>query len=153
MTPILKELDEANLLCELQASRISGLETFKKQYDALSINRKQLSEGLLEKLAELEHEQWIKWSQSIASEIQTLFDMEHFSGSLPARWKKCWVPYSELTEEQKEHDRKWARKVLKVFGEAFSQKGSLEGSKEPLNLALAFADVKMKKKDSGSETK
>ena len=28
---VCKELDEANLLCELQASRISGLETFKKQ--------------------------------------------------------------------------------------------------------------------------
>jgi hypothetical protein len=31
LTQVCKELDEANLLCELQASRISGLETFKKQ--------------------------------------------------------------------------------------------------------------------------
>jgi hypothetical protein len=42
-----KELNEANLLCELQGSRISGLETFKKQCDGKVLaDRKQVSEAL-----------------------------------------------------------------------------------------------------------
>lgn len=37
-----------------------------------------------------------------------------------ARWKKLWVPYSRLPEEEKESDRKYARKVLKhLFKQGF----------------------------------
>jgi hypothetical protein len=28
------------------------------------------------------------------------------------RWQRYWVPYSALDEPTKEHDRKWADKVL-----------------------------------------
>jgi len=78
--------------------------------------RKELDEAtkspqLLEKLAELEHEQWIEWSKTVAPEI----DVRYYMGRLK-RWEKCWISYSKLTEEQKEHDRKWARKVLAVLG-------------------------------------
>ena len=69
------------------------------------------SPQLLEKLAELEHEQWIEWSKTVAPEI----DVRYYMGRLK-RWEKCWISYSKLTEEQKEHDRKWARKVLAVLG-------------------------------------
>jgi hypothetical protein len=31
------------------------------------------------------------------------------------RWNKLFIPYSELSEEMKEHDRKWARKVLGIM--------------------------------------
>jgi bisphosphoglycerate-independent phosphoglycerate mutase (AlkP superfamily) len=77
--------------------------------------RKELDEAtkspqLLEKLAELEHEQWIEWSKTVAPEI----DVRYYMGRLK-RWEKCWISYSKLTEEQKEHDRKWARKVLAVL--------------------------------------
>lgn len=61
---------------------------------------------LLERLAELEHEQWMEWSKTVAPEV---------SSQRRERWQKYWKPYSELPEEVKEQDRVWARKVLKVL--------------------------------------
>ena len=64
-------------------------------------------EKILEKLAALEHEQWVQWSRAVAHEV------------LPerrARWERYWVPYDELSEEVKEQDRVWARKVLQIIG-------------------------------------
>ena len=56
----------------------------------------------LEALAELEHEQWVAWSKALADEIKP---------ERLARWQALWIPYSELSEEMKGHDRKWARKI------------------------------------------
>ena len=63
---------------------------------------------LLEKLSDIEHQQWMEWSKSIAPEV---------SDERRKRWKKLWVPYSELSEEMKEEDRKYARKVLGIINE------------------------------------
>lgn len=60
---------------------------------------------LLEALAALEHDQWIEWSKSIAKS-------ENLSPERLERWGKLWVPYDQLTEDQKEQDRVWARKTL-----------------------------------------
>lgn len=60
---------------------------------------------MLEELAEIEHEQWIAWSNNIASR-------ENLSKERLERWEKLWIPYSELSEEMKEENRKWARKVV-----------------------------------------
>ena len=65
----------------------------------------------IEKLAELEHQQWIEWSKPIADYINPAY----YSKKLD-QWRKCWIPYSKLTEEQKEQDRVWARKVLEILG-------------------------------------
>ena len=65
-------------------------------------------EELVESLAELEHEQWIKWASTI---MQT----EKISDGRIARWKDCFKPYSELSEEMKEFDREWARKALAIL--------------------------------------
>jgi len=64
--------------------------------------------NLREKLAELEHEQWMAWSKAVANEV---------SFARLERWRKMWCPYSELTEEQKDQDRKWADKVLQAIKE------------------------------------
>ncbi len=64
------------------------------------------TDDLLEKLAEIEHEQWVEWSKSIAPEVDE---------DRRVRWKNLWVPYSELSEDMKEEDRKYARKVLKIL--------------------------------------
>jgi hypothetical protein len=69
-----------------------------------------IDKNLLEALAELEHEQWIFWSRNIA-ETETITEQRL------ERWKKLWVPYRQLTEEQKASDRLWAEKVLKIFEE------------------------------------
>ncbi|KKK49122.1 hypothetical protein LCGC14_3138250, partial [marine sediment metagenome] len=62
-----------------------------------------------EKMAELEHEQWIAWSKNIA-------ETDNISIERAERWAKLWIPYSELTEEQKDQDRVWAGKPLALSG-------------------------------------
>ncbi len=66
-----------------------------------------MGQELLERLAELEHEQWVAWSRAVADEV---------SEERRRRWQECWVPYAELSEEVKELDRAWARKVLAALG-------------------------------------
>ena len=65
-----------------------------------------MGQELLERLAELEHEQWVAWSRAVAAEVPA---------ERRRRWQECWVPYAELPEEVKELDREWARKVLAVL--------------------------------------
>jgi hypothetical protein len=62
---------------------------------------------VLERVAEVEHEQWMAWSKSVANEV---------SPERRKRWEAYWVPYKELPEEVKELDREWARKALKAAG-------------------------------------
>ena len=81
-----------------------------------------------EQLAALEHEQWIKWAKAILPELKEL-TRHHLPYNEPKeagncgcqtcerikRWEGLFIPYSELSEEMKDHDRKWADKVLKVI--------------------------------------
>ncbi len=74
---------------------------------------KQLIEGLNEKeaievLASIEHDQWVEWAKSLA-------ENEKLSSDRIKRWKKLYVPYSELSEESKEQDRVYARKVISAL--------------------------------------
>lgn len=66
------------------------------------------TDALVEEVANLEHEQWIAWSKDIA-------EKESLSEERVNRWKQYWVPYGELTDDVKEHDRVWARKVIKTI--------------------------------------
>jgi hypothetical protein len=63
---------------------------------------------LIEDLADLEHQQWQSWSETICQE-------ENISPDRKERWGKYWVPYRDLSNEVQEHDRVWARKVLEVL--------------------------------------
>lgn len=71
---------------------------------------------LLNGLAEIEHEQWMTWATSVIGEV---------SLKRAARWDKEYMkPYEELSEEVKELDRKWARKVIVcVLGNVVSKRG------------------------------
>lgn len=63
-------------------------------------------ESTLEKLATLEHEQWAHW---------TRYMLENLTADNIERWKlQIETPYSNLTELEKESDRVWARKTLKI---------------------------------------
>ena len=70
-----------------------------------------MDEEIIESLAELEHEQWMKWADTI---MQT----EKISDARFARWASCMIPYADLTEEMKEFDRVWARKALAILRKA-----------------------------------
>lgn len=59
----------------------------------------------VERVAEVEHAQWMAWSQQVAPEV---------SPERRARWRKYWVPYKDLPEEIKELDRVWARKAIEA---------------------------------------
>jgi hypothetical protein len=63
-----------------------------------------------EELADLEHRQWMHWSKYVAKE-------HDIPEKLEEKWEKSWKPYSQLSEEMKEKDRKWARKALAVIRE------------------------------------
>jgi len=65
---------------------------------------------LRERLAELEHDQWLSWIQSVTRH-----------GIHWEKWMESMKPYSELTEEQKDKDREWADKVLKIVAEREKQ--------------------------------
>lgn len=64
----------------------------------------------LEKFAELEHDQWIEWAKN-------LIKNEKLSPERVKRWKKLFVAYDKLKKKDKEDDRIWARKVIKVSDE------------------------------------
>ena len=59
----------------------------------------------IEHLAAVEHDQWMGWSRDLAKK-------ETLSPERLARWETLWVPYADLSEEQKEQDRVYARRVL-----------------------------------------
>lgn len=62
---------------------------------------------LLEKLAELEHIQWSSWVD---------YELNHLTTANILRWNEQRItPYKDLSERDKEKDRIWARKVLKVL--------------------------------------
>lgn len=63
---------------------------------------------LRERLAALEHEQWMQWSKSLASETD-------LPSAILERWQAQWKPYELLTEEMKDLDRAWVEKVLGIF--------------------------------------
>ena len=63
---------------------------------------------ILEDLAALEHDQWVQWAKDIA-------ETEDITPERVEKWKKLFVPYSELSEEDKDKDREWAVKVLKII--------------------------------------
>lgn len=63
---------------------------------------------LLEKLAAIEHEQWMEWSQDISTK-------EKLSERRLTRWQSFWIPYSQLDEKNKDSDRKYANKIIEML--------------------------------------
>lgn len=61
---------------------------------------------LVEALAEIEHAQWLHWSQAVAVDV---------TAATRDKWQRSWVDYAELTDDLKEADRVWARKVLTLL--------------------------------------
>jgi hypothetical protein len=69
---------------------------------------------LLEKLSELEHNQWVFYSKSVANTIRSVRSIDDLDKTI-IKWHKNWVPYSQLSEKEKDKDRIWARKALGII--------------------------------------
>jgi hypothetical protein len=63
--------------------------------------------NLKERLAALEHEQWMQWAKE-------LLEKENISPERAERWKKFFVPYNQLPDDAKEDDREWAENVIAI---------------------------------------
>ena len=75
---------------------------------------KEKKQKLLEQLAKLEHERWMKWAKYV-------LENETISEETRKRWEKDFAPYEQLPEEVKERDRVFARKNLNIFEQFLSQ--------------------------------
>src|SRR3984957_2244465 len=87
---------------------------------------------LLETLAMLEHEQWMQWAKTILMSEQISVERRN-------RWIECFQPYHELTEEQKEHDRIWARKIM-AYADRLPERES--GSEWEKMRGLPMSEIK-----------
>ena len=67
-----------------------------------------ITDELVEALAEIEHAQWMHWSRAVAANVAL---------AVRDKWKPLCVEYAELTDELKEADRVWARKVVSLLRE------------------------------------
>jgi hypothetical protein len=71
---------------------------------------------LIEALAEAEHQQWMAWSKTIA-------ETEQLTPERLDRWRKLWIPYTQLPEHQKDQDRLWATTKLQITQKHTTNKG------------------------------
>lgn len=86
-------------------------------------------DNIREELAKLEHQQWMHWSQYVAENHDIPKDLR-------AKWEENWKPYEELTEKEKDKDRKWADKAINKITEHIELedlKGISKNTKETLN--------------------
>ncbi len=67
-----------------------------------------------EKVAEQVHELWMGWATRLMHE-------ETLSQERVERWKQCFVPYSELSEEMKDLDRKFAKQLIETYESSSSR--------------------------------
>jgi hypothetical protein len=78
----------------------------KSQSDA-EIVEKIKSPEFLERLSEIEHNQWTEWAYSLISA------KEPISQDRLDRWHDYMIDYEKLPDEIKEQDRKYARLIIK----------------------------------------
>jgi hypothetical protein len=94
-----------------------------------------MNEELLEKLSDLEHEQFCHW---------TKYFLENLTEENISRWKKqIETPYSKLSEKEKESDREWARKVISII---FNEELSSEKIKE-IKSTIEDSDIDIEESD------
>lgn len=76
----------------------------------------EIKSELQEDLAELEHEQWAHWTNYMLKKLEEDAGEEGLPlGCVPVilHWKKqCETHYSNLSEKEKDSDRKWAERVM-----------------------------------------
>lgn len=68
------------------------------------------SELIVEKISSEIHLMWMTWAKEVLKKEKDI------SKERVNRWEqKCFLSYGELTEEMKELDRKFARRIVKII--------------------------------------
>jgi hypothetical protein len=67
-----------------------------------------IEKELIEKLAELEHQQWMAWAKKV-------LERENISPETRSRWESYFVPYADLPDDIQEFDREYARKAIDIL--------------------------------------
>ncbi len=68
------------------------------------------NKDLLEKLAKLEHLQWVEW---------TKYMLNNLTDDNITRWKKqLETNYDNLPDDEKWSDRRWAKKVVELISKS-----------------------------------
>jgi hypothetical protein len=68
-----------------------------------------ITNALIERLADLEHQQWMSWAKTLILEEPGL------APERVARWRSSFIPYADLPEPLKDLDRTWARRVFALM--------------------------------------
>lgn len=102
---------------------------------------------LIEKLAELEHNQWWEWTKLVMLDFLVIIEQSKDNKEVykiakdrVLKWQKNYLPYFDLPEEVKEHDRIWARKVLEII----KKKWLPADIENILKITRALEDFKLK---------
>ncbi len=99
--------------------------------------------SLLERLAELEHQQWAHWTRYLMNN----FDNDHIE-----LWDRlCDTPYINLTEQEKNSDREWARKVIGLMESHIIQPSKLEEINAVLNEIKDLANHILTNRDAAPD--
>ena len=59
----------------------------------------------LDRISSEIHDAWVEWTKHIQRRVKPVWR---------ERWKELWVDYDELSEEEKEKDRVFARRIQRV---------------------------------------
>lgn len=71
-----------------------------------NFKKEEKEKEMIEELAELEHKQWSHWTKYMLNDLIE----ENIK-----RWEKqTKINYKDLSEKEKDSDREWAQKVLKI---------------------------------------
>lgn len=104
-----------------------------------------IKQDFIEELANLEHRQWQHWT--------SYFLRFHHYSNFRKRWKKqLRQDYKDLTEKEKESDRVWAKKVIKLIDDKVKRLETMYKSLD--NLAKATLDMvkkRQKKQDKSNK--
>ena len=104
-----------------------------------------MSERFVEKGADIEHNRWARW-QKWCNEVLREYCPSPELEKVLERWdKQIATSYAELSEEDKEKDRKQTRAYLPLLHQeikAFAEALSLEGNKKVFKLNEAHGACK-----------
>ena len=83
-----------------------------------------LLDGLMERLAAIEHERWSHWQRYMHAKAMKQPDGSILiPADLVSQWERqLTTPYADLSDREKESDRDQVRKYLPVIADALSSK-------------------------------